>query len=196
MAIREAAELRERRRNAYDAADAELRRRICEGFEQEIPGVRIAEAAQLSPTRVSEIRNTQEWSVSRRIREIADRSIMEEPDDLPRFRGACIAADLRKIADDLDITADAEDESGRLIPNTALNTALNTLDTALQKLIDLHNAADTALHAWDEYTHNRAMIAYQRCDHAHEELRKLVEFEDGSQRTSTKSQWTTPTTQS
>jgi hypothetical protein len=49
--------LRERRGDAFDAADAELRRLIREGFEQGIPGERLAEAAGLSVPRVYQIRN-------------------------------------------------------------------------------------------------------------------------------------------
>jgi hypothetical protein len=40
-----------------DATDAELRRRIREGFEQGIPGERLAEAAGLSIGRVYQIRD-------------------------------------------------------------------------------------------------------------------------------------------
>jgi hypothetical protein len=55
--IRRAAKLRERRRAAADDADAELRRLICEGFEQHIPGEKLAEAAGLSVPRVYQIRD-------------------------------------------------------------------------------------------------------------------------------------------
>ena len=40
-----------------DAADAELRRLICEGFERGIPGEQLAEAAGLSAGRVYQIRD-------------------------------------------------------------------------------------------------------------------------------------------
>jgi hypothetical protein len=55
--IRRAAKLRERRRAASDAADAELRRLIREGFEHGIPGEQLAEAAGLSIPRVYQIRD-------------------------------------------------------------------------------------------------------------------------------------------
>jgi hypothetical protein len=55
--IRRAAKLRERRRAATDNADAELRRLICDGFEQHIPGEKLAEAAGLSVPRVYQIRD-------------------------------------------------------------------------------------------------------------------------------------------
>jgi hypothetical protein len=55
--IRRAAELRECRQDAFDAADAELRRLIRAGFEQGIPGERLAEAAGLSMSRVYQIRD-------------------------------------------------------------------------------------------------------------------------------------------
>jgi hypothetical protein len=55
--IRRAAKLRERRRVAVDAADAELRQLIREGFDQGIPGDQLAEAAGLSIPRVYQIRD-------------------------------------------------------------------------------------------------------------------------------------------
>jgi hypothetical protein len=55
--IRRAAKLRERRRDAFDAADAELRRLIRAGFEYGIPGEQLAEAAGLSLPRVYQIRD-------------------------------------------------------------------------------------------------------------------------------------------
>jgi hypothetical protein len=55
--IRRAAELRERCRDSFDAADAELRRRIQEGFTAGIPGDQLAEAAGLSVPRVYQIRD-------------------------------------------------------------------------------------------------------------------------------------------
>jgi hypothetical protein len=55
--IRRAAKSRERRRSAFDEADAELRQLICEGFEQGIPGEKLAEAAGLSVPRVYQIRD-------------------------------------------------------------------------------------------------------------------------------------------
>jgi hypothetical protein len=55
--IRRIAKLRERRRVAFDEADAELRRLICEGFEQGIPGEQLAQAAGLSVPRVYQIRD-------------------------------------------------------------------------------------------------------------------------------------------
>jgi hypothetical protein len=55
--IRRAAKLRERRRDAFDAADDELRRLIREGFEHGIPGEQLAEAAGLSVPRVYQIRD-------------------------------------------------------------------------------------------------------------------------------------------
>jgi hypothetical protein len=55
--IRRAAKLRERRRAAVDATDAELRRLIREGFEQGITGEKLAEAAGLSVPRVYQIRD-------------------------------------------------------------------------------------------------------------------------------------------
>jgi len=55
--IRRAAKLRERRRTAFDDADAELRRLIREGFEQGLPGEQLAEAAGLSIARVYQIRD-------------------------------------------------------------------------------------------------------------------------------------------
>jgi hypothetical protein len=55
--IRRAAEQRERRQDAFDAADAELRRLIREGFKHGIPGERLAEAAGLSVSRVYQIRD-------------------------------------------------------------------------------------------------------------------------------------------
>jgi hypothetical protein len=51
------AKRRERRRGAFDAADAELRRLIREGFEQGIPGEQLADAAELSVGRVYQIRD-------------------------------------------------------------------------------------------------------------------------------------------
>jgi hypothetical protein len=42
---------------AFDAADAELRRLIREGFEYGIPGEQLAEAAGLSLARVYQIRD-------------------------------------------------------------------------------------------------------------------------------------------
>jgi hypothetical protein len=51
------AKLRERRRDAFDAADAELRRLIREGFEHGIPGEQLADAAGLSVPRVYQIRD-------------------------------------------------------------------------------------------------------------------------------------------
>jgi hypothetical protein len=55
--IRRAAKLRDRRRHSLEAADAELRRLICEGFEAGIPGEQLAEAAGLSVPRVYQIRD-------------------------------------------------------------------------------------------------------------------------------------------
>jgi hypothetical protein len=55
--IRRAAELRQRRQAAFDAADAELRRLIREGFECDIPAEKLAEAAGLSVPRVYQIRD-------------------------------------------------------------------------------------------------------------------------------------------
>jgi hypothetical protein len=55
--IRRAARLRERRRDAFDAADDELRRLIREGFESGIPGEQLAQAAGLSMSRVYQIRD-------------------------------------------------------------------------------------------------------------------------------------------
>jgi hypothetical protein len=55
--IRRAAKLRERRRAAFDAGDAELRQLIREGFAQGIPGDRLADAAGLSLPRVYQIRD-------------------------------------------------------------------------------------------------------------------------------------------
>jgi len=55
--IRRAAKLRQRRQDAFDAADAELRSLIREGFEQGIPGEKLAEAAGLSVPRVYQIRD-------------------------------------------------------------------------------------------------------------------------------------------
>jgi hypothetical protein len=55
--IRRAAKLRERRRAAFDAADAELRQLIREGFDQGIPGDQLADAAGLSLPRVYQIRD-------------------------------------------------------------------------------------------------------------------------------------------
>ena len=55
--IRRAAKLRERRRADEQAADAELRRLIREGFEHGIPGEQLAEAAGLSVPRVYQIRD-------------------------------------------------------------------------------------------------------------------------------------------
>jgi hypothetical protein len=55
--IRRAATLRERRRGALNAADAELRRLIVAGFEAGIPGDQLAEAAGLSVPRVYQIRD-------------------------------------------------------------------------------------------------------------------------------------------
>jgi hypothetical protein len=55
--IRRAAKLRERRRAAFDAGDAELRRLIREGFEEGISGEKLAEAAGLSLPRVYQIRD-------------------------------------------------------------------------------------------------------------------------------------------
>jgi hypothetical protein len=55
--IRRAAKLRERRRDAFDVADAELRQLISEGFEQGIPGEKLADAAGLSLPRVYQIRD-------------------------------------------------------------------------------------------------------------------------------------------
>jgi hypothetical protein len=46
-----------RRRGAFEAADAELRRLIREGFECGIPGEQLAEAAGLSVPRVYQIRD-------------------------------------------------------------------------------------------------------------------------------------------
>jgi hypothetical protein len=51
------AKLRERRRGAFDEADAELRRLIREGFESGIPGEQLAEPAGLSVPRVYQIRD-------------------------------------------------------------------------------------------------------------------------------------------
>ena len=55
--IRRAAKLRARRRGAFDAADAELRQLIREGFDQGIAGEQLAEAAGLSVPRVYQIRD-------------------------------------------------------------------------------------------------------------------------------------------
>jgi hypothetical protein len=55
--IRRAAKQRERRRVAFDDADAELRRLIREAFEQRFPGSQIAEAAGLKIARVYQIRD-------------------------------------------------------------------------------------------------------------------------------------------
>jgi hypothetical protein len=55
--IRRAAKLRERRRGAFDEADAELRRLIREGFESGIPGEQLAKAAGLSVPRIYQIRD-------------------------------------------------------------------------------------------------------------------------------------------
>jgi hypothetical protein len=55
--IRRAAKLRERRRDAFADADADLRRLISEGFDQGIPGEQLAEAAGLSVPRVYQIRD-------------------------------------------------------------------------------------------------------------------------------------------
>jgi hypothetical protein len=49
------AKLRERRRDAFGAAHAELRRLIREGFESGIPGDQLAQAAGLSMSRVDQI---------------------------------------------------------------------------------------------------------------------------------------------
>ena len=49
--------MRERRGDALDAGDAELRRLIREGFEQHIPGEQLADAAALSVRRVYQIRD-------------------------------------------------------------------------------------------------------------------------------------------
>lgn len=56
-AISITAELRQRRQDAFDAADAELRRLIREGFESGIPGEQLAQAAGLSMSRVYQIRD-------------------------------------------------------------------------------------------------------------------------------------------
>jgi hypothetical protein len=45
------------RRTSFEAADAELRRLIREGFECDIPGEKRAEAAGLSVPRVYQIRD-------------------------------------------------------------------------------------------------------------------------------------------
>ncbi|KZS86119.1 hypothetical protein B4U45_28365 [Mycobacterium persicum] len=55
--IRRAARQRESRRVAFDAADAELRRLVREGFDQGISGEQIAVAAGLSLSRVYQIRD-------------------------------------------------------------------------------------------------------------------------------------------
>jgi hypothetical protein len=55
--IRRAAKLRERRRAAFDAADAELRQLIREGFDQCIAGAQLADASGLSLPRVYQIRD-------------------------------------------------------------------------------------------------------------------------------------------
>jgi DNA-directed RNA polymerase specialized sigma24 family protein len=55
--IRQAAEQRQARRDAFDTADAELRRLVVEGFEQGFPGEQLAEAAGLSLSRVYQIRD-------------------------------------------------------------------------------------------------------------------------------------------
>ena len=55
--IRRAAKLRERRRDAFADADADLRRLIREGFDHGIPGEQLAEAAGLSVPRVYQIRD-------------------------------------------------------------------------------------------------------------------------------------------
>jgi hypothetical protein len=55
--ISRAAKLRDRRRGAFDEADAELRRLIREGFKQGLPGRQIAEAAGLKIARVYQIRD-------------------------------------------------------------------------------------------------------------------------------------------
>jgi hypothetical protein len=49
--------LRERWGDALDAADAELRSLICEGFESGIPGEQLADAAGVSVPRVYQIRD-------------------------------------------------------------------------------------------------------------------------------------------
>lgn len=55
--IRRAAKLRERRHDAFEAADDDLRRLIREGFEHGIPGEQLAQAAGLSMSRVYQIRD-------------------------------------------------------------------------------------------------------------------------------------------
>ena len=55
--ISRVARLRERQRRAYDNTDAELRQLIREGFEQGIPGDKLAEAAGLSKARAFQIRD-------------------------------------------------------------------------------------------------------------------------------------------
>lgn len=55
--IRQAAKRREEQREAFDAADAELRRLVREGFEQGFSGEQLAEAAGLSLSRVYQIRD-------------------------------------------------------------------------------------------------------------------------------------------
>lgn len=55
--IRRAAKQRENRRQAFDAADEELRRLIREGFEQGLSGEQLAEAAGLSLSRIYQIRD-------------------------------------------------------------------------------------------------------------------------------------------
>jgi hypothetical protein len=51
------AKLRDRRRVAFDDADADLRRLIREGFERGIPGQQLAQSAELSMSRVHQIRD-------------------------------------------------------------------------------------------------------------------------------------------
>jgi hypothetical protein len=59
------AKRREGQRGALEAADAELRRLIREAFERGIPGEQLAQSAELSMSRVYQIRdggdNSTEW---------------------------------------------------------------------------------------------------------------------------------------
>jgi hypothetical protein len=55
--IRRAAKVRERRRDALDTADVELRHLIREGLELGIPAVQLAKAAGVTRARVYQIRD-------------------------------------------------------------------------------------------------------------------------------------------
>ena len=57
MGSRDSSRGAKRRQDAFDAADAELRRLIRAGFEQGIPGEQLAEAAGLSASRLYQIRD-------------------------------------------------------------------------------------------------------------------------------------------